>query len=71
MTDYDIEVEIIWGSDGEPAAFEVTTKKGTYVYLAEELEGSNLLSIIDEGKVTVYGQEQQYTREEHQSIFGW
>ena len=71
MTDYDIEVEIIWGSDGGPAAFEVTTKNGTYVYLAEELEGSNLLNIIDEGKVTVYGQEQQYSREEHKAIYGW
>ena len=71
MTDYDIEVEIIWGSDGEPSAFEVTTKNGTYVYLAEELEGSNLLNIIDEGKVTVYGQEQQYSQEEHRAIYGW
>ena len=71
MTDYNIEVEIEWGSDGEPLAFAVTTQAGQYFYTAEELEGTNLLSIIENEKITVYGQEQQYTREEHRDLYGW
>lgn len=72
MTDYDIEVEIFWGADGEPSSYEVTTPSGaTYVYLAAELQGTNLLDLIDAEKVTVYGQEVQYTREEHYAIYGW
>ena len=71
MTDYDIEVEVFWDADGEPSVFGIKTRKGTYLYSAEELRGTSLLDLIDQRKVTVYGQEQLYTPEEHFEQYGW
>jgi len=71
MTDYDIEVEIEWGDDGRPSLITVATNTNTYVYTAEELEGTNLLDLIRNEKVTVYSQEETLTVEEHREIYGW
>jgi hypothetical protein len=72
MTDYDIDVEIVWDDNGDVEGLIVNTTTGKqYVYTVEELEGTNLLNLIRNDTVTVYSQKQEYTREEHRDIYGW
>lgn len=72
MSDYDIEIEVIWDMMGDPVGFAVDTPSGRhYEYTVEELEGTNLLDLIEQERITVYSQKEILTREEHEAIYGW
>lgn len=72
MSEYDIEIEVIWDDKGDPVGFTVDTPTGRhYEYIVEELEGTNLMDLIEQEKITVYSQKEEITTEEHQAIYGW
>jgi len=64
MTDYNIDIEVIWDIQGDPAGFIVTTPKTQYTYTVEELEGTNLGDLIASETITVYSQKEEFPRKQ-------
>jgi hypothetical protein len=70
-TGYNIEIDIIYDIMGDKAGYKVTTSTGEYVYTVDELEGTNLLNLIESDTVTVYAQDSVMTKDEHRAQYGW